>query len=239
MATIGLYGFTKNIQIQEDISQFLCENYPNIQIKHSTTKDSCIKILKENVVDCLIINQTEEDPTLYNLLKSIEKNSVYKNIPLIGINTSRINLNLNITDSFIANLFVPVNFSEFREIIESNVPSINKINDGRKRRLKKTFSFKEKFDTKKSCYALCEPINDEDNVIVDYKFIEINPEFAEFLDLMIEDIYNGTLTQLFPELGVQFVEMFNATPENGKPLYYEFESKLTNKHFELLTYKLT
>lgn len=237
MANLILYGFKHSINIKEDLVSFLCENYPNIQIKYANSKDTCLKILRDIAIDCLIVNQTEENPSLFQLLKSLGKNISYNQIPLIGINTSKVNLNLNISDSFIANLFLPLNYEELKILIESNIS--DKIqNKGEKgRKFKKSFSFKEKYDTKKSCFSLCEAINDENNNIVDYKFIEINPEFAEFLDLMIEDIYNGTLKTIFPELGPQLVEMFNATPENGKPLYYECHSKRNGKYFDLITYK--
>ncbi|MFA8342267.1 MAG: PAS domain-containing protein [Rhodothermaceae bacterium] len=236
MATLLLYGFGSKIKIRESISGYLRAQYPDINIKYAESKKSCLKLIEENLVSCIIINQIEDDSDLFGLLKSIETNPGYSHIPLIGVNSSGKDLNLNITDSFIATLFIPLNFDELRSLLENNIKGLEKHRDVKTKK-DSDFRFKEKYDTRKSCFARCKAVKNKDKKVIDYKFIEINPEFAEFLDLMIEEIYNSSLLQIFPGLANILLELLNSANENGKPVYYECFSEANNKHFEVIAYK--
>lgn len=235
MAVI-LFGFKRQASVKNEIFQFFRNNYPNISLKSSNSADTCLRMLDQVKVDLIIINQSVDESAIYTLLKKLDQNLRFANLTLMGIQDQANASHLSITDSFIANLLLPINFDEFKHILESNIP-VFRGNKSNSQRAIREFKLKEKYDTRTSCFARCQAVIDQHNHTVDYKFIEINPEFAEFTNLMIEDIYNSTLKEMFPQFGQQFVQMFNSTPKNGKPLYFEGHSILKNKHFELISYR--
>jgi len=237
LAALLLYGFENKIKTKENIIGFLKLQYPNLIIKCAESKKQCFELFKKNTFDCIIINQLENDPELFRLIKYLEQNPEFANIPLIGINNYGKNINLNISDSFVASLFEPVNLEELKYRLETNinglVPHSNAKMNG-----KKTLQFSKKYDIRKSCFARCCAVYNKNNNITDYKFIEINPEFANFLNLMVEDIYNSTLCKIFSGSANILLDLFKAAPENGKPVYYDCFSEVNNKYFEVIVYKL-
>lgn len=85
-------------------------------------------------------------------------------------------------------------------------------------------------------YALHEIILDSNNNPIDYKFIDINPEFEKMTGLT-RQIIGRTVLEILPETEYYWIETYGKVAMTGEPARFENYSQAMGKWFDVKAYK--
>ena len=96
--------------------------------------------------------------------------------------------------------------------------------------------YKDLFETMVSGFALLEMIYDDDNNVIDCRYIETNPAHEKITKLKSKDLIGNTLNKCIPNLEDFWLEMYNKVDKTGKTVCVEnyvetagFNPKLVNE----------
>jgi PAS domain S-box-containing protein len=78
---------------------------------------------------------------------------------------------------------------------------------------------------------------DEDGKPVDYRFLDINPVFEQFIGLPKEQVIGKTVRAMLPKVQLKALETFGNVVSTGKPVNFENHSRDLNKWFDVFAYK--
>ncbi|WP_051260947.1 response regulator [Desulfovibrio inopinatus] len=84
--------------------------------------------------------------------------------------------------------------------------------------------------------ALHEIIVDKEGNPVDYRFLDMNPEFERMTGLRREDILNKTVREALPEIESYWIEHYGKVALTGQPIHFEEYSQDIDKYFEVRAY---
>ncbi|TVR75204.1 MAG: GAF domain-containing protein, partial [Spirochaetaceae bacterium] len=88
------------------------------------------------------------------------------------------------------------------------------------------------FDNMGDAFAVHEIIRDQHGVAVDYRFVEVNREFAARLGMALADILGHTALELFPQTEKTWIEVFARVAETGKPEQITEYSRELDRYYE-------
>lgn len=96
--------------------------------------------------------------------------------------------------------------------------------------------YEELFMKMTSGFALCEAIFEDKNIPVDFKYIAVNPRYAQLLDLDSNGIIGKTFREVLPDLEEEWFEKYSLIVSEGQPgLFVNFIEK-KRKYYETLVY---
>ncbi|MDA3951045.1 MAG: GAF domain-containing protein [Spirochaeta sp.] len=88
------------------------------------------------------------------------------------------------------------------------------------------------FDNMNEGFAVHEIIRDEDGAAVDYRFVEVNREFATRLGMAPADILDRTALELFPQTEKLWIDAFGRVAATGKPEQISEYSRELDRYYE-------
>lgn len=97
--------------------------------------------------------------------------------------------------------------------------------------------YKSLFNSMTEGFALHELICDENNVPIDYRFIDINPAFERLTGLTRETVIGNCMTEILPGENPQWVDRFGAVALTGISDHFENYSPVLQKYYEVFAYK--
>jgi len=82
-----------------------------------------------------------------------------------------------------------------------------------------------------------EIICDDDQKPIDYRFLEVNPEFEKTTGLKAADIIGKRVLQVIPDLEPIWIEKYGSVALEGKNLHFEHYVESIEKYFEVFAYQ--
>jgi len=92
------------------------------------------------------------------------------------------------------------------------------------------------FNTSEVGIALHEIIWNEEDVPVDYRFLEINPAFEKITGLSAKDIIGKRVTEVLPGVESYWIETYGKVARTGKTVHFENFSHELGKYYEVTAY---
>ncbi len=96
--------------------------------------------------------------------------------------------------------------------------------------------FRLLFSNMHNAFALHKIITDNNNVPIDYEFIEVNPEFENLTGLKKDNIINKRVLEVLPGIEDKWIEKYGKVALTGKPNNFLDFSITFNKYFEVSAY---
>ncbi len=93
--------------------------------------------------------------------------------------------------------------------------------------------YRQLFEELLSGFALHEIICDETGKPIDYRFLEVNPNFEALTGLRAEDILGKRLLEVLPESETHWIETYGKVALSGEPVRFESFSEVLGKYFEV------
>ncbi len=93
--------------------------------------------------------------------------------------------------------------------------------------------YRQLFEELLSGFALHEIICDEAGKPIDYRFLEVNPNFEALTGLRAEDILGKRLLEVLPESETHWIETYGKVALSGEPVRFESFSEVLGKYFEV------
>jgi PAS domain S-box-containing protein len=85
-------------------------------------------------------------------------------------------------------------------------------------------------------FAVHEIITDEQNIPVDYRFLDINPAFERLTGLKRENVVGKTHNEVLPGDDLKWVRMYGAVALTGEAIQFDNYSTALKRHYEVLAY---
>jgi PAS domain S-box-containing protein len=93
--------------------------------------------------------------------------------------------------------------------------------------------YSQLFSGMRDGFALYELVQDEQNHLVDFKFLEVNPAFEEMTGIKSEAITGKTLRELMPGIKTAWIDVVGKQVFEGKSLQFEDYYSALDKHLEI------
>jgi len=84
--------------------------------------------------------------------------------------------------------------------------------------------------------ALHEVIRDENHVVIDYRFLDINASFERLTGLTRDMVIGKTVHEVMPMIENYWIEKYGHVATSGEPLRYENYSAELDKYFDVIAY---
>jgi len=84
--------------------------------------------------------------------------------------------------------------------------------------------------------ALHEIILDEDGHARNYRFLSVNPAFADLMGLAAEDLVGRTLLEIWPEAEPLWIQRYGEVVASGAPVRFQSYSEAVGKYFDVSAY---
>jgi signal transduction histidine kinase len=81
--------------------------------------------------------------------------------------------------------------------------------------------------------VIVEPVYENGDTPVDFRYIEINPAAAGLANMRRDDIVGKRLLELFPSSAPAVIQALNAVTETEKPVHIEYYSEVAKRHIDL------
>jgi PAS domain S-box-containing protein len=97
--------------------------------------------------------------------------------------------------------------------------------------------YRKLFENMPNGFAFCKVLYNEDGVVEDYLYIEINRKFGELLSL--ENVIGKRATEIIPEIRTSDPEIFSVADrvvKNGQPEYFDYFLNALQEWFSFLVY---
>lgn len=92
--------------------------------------------------------------------------------------------------------------------------------------------YRNLFENMNEAFGLHQIILDEEGNAADFRYLEVNPEFAKRLGMPQEDIVNRTALELFPQTEKVWIEKFGEVALTGTSMRFSSFSDATNRYYE-------
>jgi diguanylate cyclase (GGDEF)-like protein/PAS domain S-box-containing protein len=84
--------------------------------------------------------------------------------------------------------------------------------------------------------AVHEVICDEEETVVDYRFLDANESFENITGLERQNIIGKTVLEILPETESYWIERYGQVAMTGEPLQFESYSKELDRYYEIVAY---
>ena len=85
--------------------------------------------------------------------------------------------------------------------------------------------------------AVHEIIIDDNDKVVDYRFLDVNDSFERITGLKKEDIIGRTVLEVLPDTENYWIEQYGQVALTGEPLFYENFSRELGRYYEVVAYR--
>jgi diguanylate cyclase (GGDEF)-like protein/PAS domain S-box-containing protein len=85
--------------------------------------------------------------------------------------------------------------------------------------------------------ALHEVILNEQDEVIDYRFLEVNESYEKLTGLKKEDLLGKTVLEVLPNTESYWIETYGHVAKTGEPLCFESFSKELNRYYEVIAYR--
>lgn len=92
------------------------------------------------------------------------------------------------------------------------------------------------FDTMIMAYAHHRIILDDHGSAIDYKFLEINPEFERVTGAKRESLIGKTVLEVYPQTEKKWIDTYGQVVKTGKEMRFVNYSVVVNKYFEVYAF---
>lgn len=97
--------------------------------------------------------------------------------------------------------------------------------------------YRSLFENQFEAYAYHEMIFDENKNPVDYRFIDVNPEFLRIMQIVSkEKLIGKTLLEIWPDSDVFWIDIYGGVALTGSPKVFERYDENLNKYFRVVAY---
>ena len=93
------------------------------------------------------------------------------------------------------------------------------------------------FDGMTEGFAIHEIITDERDILVDYRFLDVNRAFEHLTGLRREDVVGKTHNEVLPGDNPKWLRMYGAVALTGEPVQFENYSPTLKRHYSMLAYR--
>lgn len=85
-------------------------------------------------------------------------------------------------------------------------------------------------------FQLNEVIVDENNIPVDFRFLDGNPKMKEFTGYSIDEVRGKTIKEVIPDADIEMIQRYGNVALTGEPLTIEYFSKTFKRYFRVNSY---
>ncbi|MBN2417916.1 MAG: PAS domain S-box protein [Deltaproteobacteria bacterium] len=85
--------------------------------------------------------------------------------------------------------------------------------------------------------ALHEIICDESGRPVNYRYLDVNPAFEDITGFRADALIGKTALEIMPEMDPFLIETYGNVALTGEPVSFDFENRLTGRHFVITAYQ--
>ncbi|MHC1754754.1 MAG: MEDS domain-containing protein [Methanosarcina sp.] len=85
-------------------------------------------------------------------------------------------------------------------------------------------------------FGLVEVIYNNEGKPYDYRYLEINPAFGQYLGVEREQILGRTMLEVFPNVSPTALEKYHETAVSGQPVHFEIFSQVANKYLDIYVF---
>ncbi|MBE0583458.1 MAG: PAS domain S-box protein, partial [Desulfofustis sp.] len=82
-------------------------------------------------------------------------------------------------------------------------------------------------------FALHEMVYDQDGRPIDYRYLEVNPEFERLTGTRAENLVGRTVKEIMPETETYWIEAYGKVALTGKPMSYQNYAREIGRHFDV------
>lgn len=99
--------------------------------------------------------------------------------------------------------------------------------------------YQQLFESIREGFALCEVVLDKKGKAVDYRFLKINPAFAEQSGMNIKITVGKTIKELFPDIEPRWIQRYCNVAINQKPIHFIDYNHNTNRYYDAFAFPVT
>ncbi len=96
--------------------------------------------------------------------------------------------------------------------------------------------FRLLFENMNAAFGLHKVITNDKNEPVDYRYIDVNPQFERFTNLRRNEIIGKTVLEVLPHTETEWIENFGNVALTGKPIEYSGFSQEFKRYFHVKAY---
>lgn len=85
-------------------------------------------------------------------------------------------------------------------------------------------------------FGLVEVIYNDDGKPSDYRYLEINPAFGEYLGVEKEKMLDRTMLEVFPDISPVALEKYHEMAVSGQPVHFEIFSQVADKYLDIYVF---
>jgi PAS domain S-box-containing protein len=99
--------------------------------------------------------------------------------------------------------------------------------------------YQQLFESMHEAFALCKIILDKEGKAVDYRFLKINPAFAEQSGMDIKTTVGKTIKEVFPDIEARWIQRYCNVAITQKPIHFIDYNHNTNKYYDVFAFPIT
>jgi PAS domain S-box-containing protein len=92
------------------------------------------------------------------------------------------------------------------------------------------------FESMREGFALCEVILDKKGAPMDYRFLRINPAFAEQSGMDIDKTIGRTIKEVYPDIEPIWIQRYGDVAITQKPIHFEDYNHNTKRYYNAIAY---
>lgn len=98
-------------------------------------------------------------------------------------------------------------------------------------------NFQQLFTEMMDAFSYHQIICDENNIPVDYRFLEVNPAFERMTGLKASEIIGKKVSEVLPTIEPFWIETFGKVALTGEKVHFRHFSKEIGRHYEVKSYQ--
>ncbi len=122
-------------------------------------------------------------------------------------------------------------------VLDASIKMAFRLFESRKRLARGEERFQSLFENMSDAFALHEVIFDEVGIALDYRFVEVNSQFARRVGMAPKDLIGHTALELFPRTEQVWIEAFGRVTRSGNSEVVSSYSVELDRHYESRLYR--
>jgi PAS domain S-box-containing protein len=99
--------------------------------------------------------------------------------------------------------------------------------------------YQQLFEGMREAFALCEVVLDKGGKAVDYRFLKINPAFAEQSGMDMKTTVGKTIKEVFPDIEPRWIQRYCNVAITQKPIHFIDYNHNTNRYYDVFAFPIT